>query len=105
MWQTVYLATIWSGMNTNSEGFISILNQENQLISAPGGIKPVYKNEKLMQMSQSLKIFQHPHDVFVSIRMRIFMLLNGIQDIRILLNCCEYEMVFRFNFYAIFYRL
>lgn len=61
----VYLATIWSGDGSEGTGFISILNKDNQLVSAPGGCVPVYKNGALQPMYQTLKIFQHPHDVCV----------------------------------------
>jgi hypothetical protein len=61
----VYLATIWSGDGSPNTGFISILNKENQLISAPGGNSPVYTDGKLQSMHQTLKVFSHPHDVCV----------------------------------------
>ncbi len=61
----VYLATIWSGDKAPNTGFISILDKNNQLISAPGGNQPVYENGRLQPMQQALKIFHHPHDVCV----------------------------------------
>lgn len=61
----VFLATIWSGHEGKEEGFISILDKENFLISAPGGISPEYIDQELSTMHQSLKIFQHPHDVCI----------------------------------------
>jgi len=61
----VYLATIWSGNGAANSGFISILNKEDQLISAPGGSLPNYQNEQLQTMHQTMKIFKHPHDVCV----------------------------------------
>ncbi len=61
----VFLATIWSGEGQPNTGFISILDKNNQLISAPGGNNPTYKNGKLEKMFQTLKIFKHPHDVCV----------------------------------------
>ena len=63
--QHVYLATIWSGTGSANTGFISILNERNQLISAPGGSTPVYRNGRLEPMHQTIKVFQHPHDVCV----------------------------------------
>ncbi|SNR27814.1 hypothetical protein SAMN04488009_0699 [Maribacter sedimenticola] len=62
---TIYLATIWSGDGSNGTGFISILNRDNQLISAPGGCAPVYENGQLRPMYQAVKVFTHPHDVCV----------------------------------------
>lgn len=61
----VYLATIWSGDGSPNTGFVSILNKENKLISAPCGSTPRYIEEQLQPMYQTLKIFQHPHDVCV----------------------------------------
>lgn len=61
----IYLATIWSGDGSDGTGFISILNEKDTLVSAPGGCKPVYENGKLYPMSQTVKVFHHPHDVCV----------------------------------------
>ncbi len=61
----VYLATIWSGSGGSNTGFISILNKKNELISAPGGSTPIYKNGQLQPMHQTIQIFKHPHDVCV----------------------------------------
>lgn len=61
----VYLATIWSGEGKPNTGFISILNKENKMISAPGGSQPNYQNGQLNPMHQTLQIFKHPHDVCV----------------------------------------
>lgn len=61
----VYLATIWSSDGAANSGFVSILNENNQLISAPGGSTPTYINGQLQSLHQTIKIFQHPHDVCV----------------------------------------
>ena len=61
----VYLATIWSGEGDEGTGFVSILDKNDRLISAPGGCEPVYNGEKLTGMYQTLKVFHHPHDVCV----------------------------------------
>jgi len=61
----VFLATIWSGEGNANTGFVSILDKNNRLISAPGGCQPIYKQNQLQEMYQTLKIFQHPHDVCV----------------------------------------
>jgi len=61
----VYMATIWSGKGEDNSGFISILDNTNKLVSAPCGSKPKYKDGKLTNMYQTLKVFQHPHDVCV----------------------------------------
>jgi len=59
----VYLATIWSGDKKENSGFVSILNEKNELISAPGGSAPIYENGNLKSMRQTLALFKHPHDV------------------------------------------
>jgi hypothetical protein len=61
----VYLATIWSGDGGEGTGFVSILDENNTLISAPGGSVPNYENGKLKKMHQALNVFYHPHDVCV----------------------------------------
>ncbi|MCL6267089.1 6-bladed beta-propeller [Flagellimonas myxillae] len=61
----VYLATIWSGDGSEGTGFVSILDADNKLISAPGGSTPTYVNGNLEHMHQTLKIFRHPHDVCI----------------------------------------
>lgn len=61
----VYLATIWSGEGESNSGFVSILNEYNELVSAPGGCQPVYENGSLTPMHQTAQVFKHPHDVCV----------------------------------------
>ncbi|PCE66499.1 NHL repeat-containing protein [Sediminicola luteus] len=61
----VYLATIWSGDGSEGTGFVSILDEKNRLVSAPGGCRPHYTDKGLTPMYQTVKVFQHPHDVCV----------------------------------------
>jgi len=61
----VYLATIWSGDGSSGTGFIAILDEDNKLISAPGGNNPIYRDNHLQPTYQTLKIFTHQHDVCV----------------------------------------
>ncbi|KAA3636737.1 MAG: 6-bladed beta-propeller [Bacteroidetes bacterium] len=63
--ENVYLATIWSGDGASNTGFISVLDKDNQLVSAPGGSTPQYVDDKLDPVYQTLKLFKHPHDVCV----------------------------------------
>jgi len=63
--ENMYLATIWSGDKSNNSGFVSILDKNNKLVSAPGGILPLYEENKLRPMNQLYKIFNHPHDVCI----------------------------------------
>ena len=52
-------------LNDEKTGFVTILNKENKVVSNLGGSEPVYENGKLKQLSQTDKIFIHPHDVCV----------------------------------------
>jgi len=62
----LYLATLVSKLPFNSQsGFVCILNERNELISVPGGSQPIYENGKLKALHQTIKVFQHPHDVCV----------------------------------------
>ncbi len=61
----LYMATIWSGDGKPNTGFVSILDKNDILISAPGGSTPTYTDGQLQSMYQTMKIFQHPHDVCV----------------------------------------
>ena len=63
--ENVFLATIWSGDGSPNSGFISILDKEDKLISAPGGIHPQYINNELSPMYQAQEVFRHPHDVCI----------------------------------------
>jgi peptidylamidoglycolate lyase len=61
----VYLATIWSGDGSEGTGFVSILDEQNRLVSAPGACTPRYVNGLLQPMYKALDVFHHPHDVCV----------------------------------------
>jgi hypothetical protein len=64
--ENLYTATIWSGKDKLPEtGFVSILDKNDRLVSAPGGSTPVYEEGKLRPMQQVVKVFKHPHDVCV----------------------------------------
>jgi sugar lactone lactonase YvrE len=63
--ENVYLATIWTGEGWANTGIISILDKDNRLVSAPGGIPPIYTEGKLFQMYQQIQLFKHPHDVCI----------------------------------------
>lgn len=53
-----------TNMNLNS-GYITILNEHNQVISTLGGTEPHYTDGKLQTQHQQEKLFMHPHDVCV----------------------------------------
>ena len=52
-------------LNAAGTGFVTILDKNNKVVSNIGGSEPVYKDGKLQPMSQTEKIFVHPHDVCV----------------------------------------
>ena len=52
-------------MNKEGSGFVTILDKHNKVVSNIGGSKPTYVNGQLQPMSQTDKIFVHPHDVCV----------------------------------------
>ncbi|AXT60551.1 6-bladed beta-propeller [Aquimarina sp. AD10] len=67
----IYAGVCWSttreGKNwVRDTGFVTILDENNKVVSNPGGEEPVYKDGKLQQMYQAKKpTFNHGHDVFV----------------------------------------
>ncbi len=62
----VYLATLISKMPWDSQsGFITILDKDNRVVSVPGGSLPRQEDKSTRPMHQTLKIFQHPHDICV----------------------------------------
>jgi hypothetical protein len=64
--ENVYLAVLISKLPWDSQtGFICILDKNNKVVSVPGGSQPIYKNEKLERLHQTVKVFQHPHDVCI----------------------------------------
>ncbi len=62
----LYFATLVSRSSGNTpSGFVCILNEKDELVSAPGANKPTYKDGDLQESYQTLKVFQHPHDVCI----------------------------------------
>jgi len=49
----------------NLNGFISILDKNNRVISNPGGTRPVYKDGKLQEMKKADDTFIHPHSIMI----------------------------------------
>lgn len=52
-------------MKATGTGFVTILDENNKVVSNIGGSKPVYIDGQLQTMTQAEKIFVHPHDVCV----------------------------------------
>ncbi|WP_342645577.1 6-bladed beta-propeller [Mucilaginibacter sp. CSA2-8R] len=62
----LYAAVFRSGHNMNlNSGYITILNEHNQVISTPGGTAPCYQSGILQPQQQAGPVFRHPHDVAV----------------------------------------
>jgi hypothetical protein len=49
----------------DNSGFVTIINENDQVVSVPGGSKPIYEDGKLKELSQTVKVFAHPHDVCI----------------------------------------
>jgi peptidylamidoglycolate lyase len=64
--KNLYAAVLRSpDLSKEGTGFVTILDKDNKVISNIGGSQPVYDNGVLQPMSQTEKIFTHPHDVCV----------------------------------------
>jgi len=62
----LYAAVLRSpDMKAEGSGYVTILDNNNKVVSNIGGTEPVYKNGELQPMVQLDKIFVHPHDVCV----------------------------------------
>lgn len=62
----LYTAVLQSDNNPwKQSGFVSILDENNRVISSPGGKEPVYRGAIPEEMMQEVNVFQYPHDVCV----------------------------------------
>ncbi len=62
----LYAAVLMSpNLNAVGTGFVTILDKHNKVVSNIGGSEPKYVDGILQPMSQTDKIFVHPHDVCV----------------------------------------
>jgi sugar lactone lactonase YvrE len=62
----LYAAVLRSpNLDKNDSGFVTILNEKNQVVSNIGGTEPIYENGELKPLAQAEPIFKHPHDVCV----------------------------------------
>jgi hypothetical protein len=62
----IYAAVFRSGTNMNfGSGYITILDENNKVVSTPGGSAPEYVNGVLQIQHQDSNVFIHPHDVCV----------------------------------------
>lgn len=76
----IYTGVCWSkDSRTNRQaansGFVLVLDRKTRkVISAPGGIKPVYLDGKLQPMKQELRAFRHVHDLMVDKQGNIYVM-------------------------------
>jgi peptidylamidoglycolate lyase len=64
--QYLYAAVLQSQSHLwQQSGFVTILNQHNQVISNIGGSTPAVNNLQNTAMYQTIKVFQYPHDVCI----------------------------------------
>lgn len=49
----------------DDSGFILIMNEKNEVVSCPGATAPSYRNNELGELYQTIRLFQHPHDVCI----------------------------------------
>lgn len=62
----IYFAVLKSKNATHDDsGFLLIMNEDNKVISCPGATKPSYESEGLEELYQTIRLFQHPHDVCI----------------------------------------
>ena len=64
--KNLYAAVLRSpDLNATGTGFVTILDENNKVVSNIGGSEPNYQNGVLQPLHQAEKIFIHPHDVCV----------------------------------------
>jgi len=62
----IYFAVLRSKNTISSaSGFVLIMNENNEVVSCPGATAPSYKNDQLKELYQTIRLFQHPHDVCI----------------------------------------
>lgn len=62
----VYFAVLKSKESANDDsGFLLIMDKDNKVVSCPGATSPNYRNGELDQLYQTIRLFQHPHDVCI----------------------------------------
>jgi hypothetical protein len=63
--ENIYFAVIVSKTWDTYDGFVAVLNKDNQVVSAPGGSKPEYNHGDLQAIAYDGHTFMNPHDVCV----------------------------------------
>ena len=68
----LYFAVIVTSSWNQYDGMLAILDKNNKVISLPGGNKPVYFEEKLVNPLSDKKSFFNPHDVCIDNDLNIY---------------------------------
>jgi hypothetical protein len=65
----IYSGVCWSRLRylnqTPNSGFVTILDENDHVVSNPGGTEPVYRDGQLQLMVQDQPVFDHCHDVCI----------------------------------------
>jgi len=62
----LYAAVLQSQSNLwQQSGFVTILDKNNKVVSNLAGNEPLYINNRLDEMYQTIRAFQYPHDVCI----------------------------------------
>ncbi|WP_299115042.1 6-bladed beta-propeller [uncultured Winogradskyella sp.] len=62
----IYFAVLRSKNSLYEDsGFVLIMNENNEVVSCPGATAPRYKGSQLDELYQTIRLFQHPHDVCI----------------------------------------
>jgi len=62
----IYFAVLKSKRSSHDQsGFILIMNEKDEVVSCPGATAPIYADDKLSELYQTIKLFQYPHDVCI----------------------------------------
>lgn len=75
--KNLYVGVCWSkengtGKRLSNSGFVAILDENNKVVSCPGGQEPKYVDGKLQPMFQKTNTFLHVHDLCVDRNGNIF---------------------------------
>ncbi|NER17775.1 6-bladed beta-propeller [Spongiivirga citrea] len=62
----IYFAVLRSKNSSDFDsGFVLIMNEKNEVVSCPGATAPAYQKGELQELYQTVRLFQHPHDVCI----------------------------------------
>jgi len=62
----IYFAVLKSKDSPNNDsGFLLIMDKNNKVVSCPGATAPLYEDNQLEDLYQTIRLFKHPHDVCI----------------------------------------